>query len=113
MKYAIEHEDKVGKLLDTDKCIKAIRRIEEAKITSIDNATRLAKVGRLPQNAVPAVIEIEKSKCLDKLFIEEGIENEDIGKTVRANKLQENEDFKKMVAECQEKFKAAQATWQQ
>lgn len=36
MKLAIAHEDKTGKVLEADKCIKAVNRIEEAKIASID-----------------------------------------------------------------------------
>lgn len=46
---------------------------------------------------------------MDKIFLEDGIENEDIGKTVRELKLQENEEFKKVTAEIQEKFARAQA----
>jgi hypothetical protein len=36
MQLAIAHEDKVGKVLDAETCIKVVRRIEEAKIGSID-----------------------------------------------------------------------------
>lgn len=36
MKLAIAFEDKTGKVLDAEKCIKAVNRIEEAKIVSID-----------------------------------------------------------------------------
>jgi len=36
MQVAIAFEDKVGKVFDGDKCTKVVRRIEEAKIGSID-----------------------------------------------------------------------------
>jgi len=36
LKISVEHEDKTGKVIENDKCIAAIRRIEESKVTSID-----------------------------------------------------------------------------
>jgi hypothetical protein len=45
------------------------------------------------------------------VFFDEGVESEDIGKTVRELKLQESPAFQEMVKQCQEKFAAAQATW--
>ena len=48
---------------------------------------------------------------MDKLFFDEQIENEDIGRTVRELKLQETPEFKEMIKKCQDKFAAAQATW--
>lgn len=35
-KISIEHEDKTGKVIENEKCIAAIRRIEESKVASID-----------------------------------------------------------------------------
>lgn len=111
MRIAIEYENTAGKIVDQDKCISAIRKIEESKITSIDNVQKAVKGGRIPQHAVPIVLEVDKTRVMDKIFLEDGIENEDIGKTVRELKLQENEEFKKMTAEIQEKFAKAQAQW--
>lgn len=48
MKQAVEYEDANGKILDTDVCIKAVRRIEEAKIGSIDMVTKNVQAGRIP-----------------------------------------------------------------
>lgn len=62
---------------------------------------------------MPIILEVDKCRVLDKLFLEEKIDNEDIGKTVRGSKLMENEEFKKMIQECQAKFAAAQASWAQ
>lgn len=60
---------------------------------------------------VPIIMEIDRSRAMDKLFFDEGIEIEDIGKTIRANKVNETPEFQKMTAECQEKMRAAQQTW--
>jgi hypothetical protein len=48
LQFAIEYEDKVGKVIEVDKCIAAVKRIEEAKITSIDNIQRAVKTGKIP-----------------------------------------------------------------
>ena len=109
MKIAIEYENKIGKIVDQSKCIDAIRKIEEAKITSIDNVQKAAKAGKIPQHAVPIILEVDKTSVMDKIFLEDGNENEDIGKTMRELKLQDNEEFKKVQAEIQEKFAKAQA----
>lgn len=66
---------------------------------------------RIPEHAAPIILEVDKCRCLDKLFFDEGIENEDIGRTVRELQLQETPEFKEMIKRCQEKFAAAQATW--
>jgi hypothetical protein len=97
MKQAVDYEDANGKILDTDVCIKAVRRIEEAKIGSIDMVTKNVQMKRIPEQAVPVILEIDKCRVLDKLFLDEKIDNEDIGKTVRGSKLMENDDFKKMI----------------
>lgn len=106
-KLAVQYEDSVGKLLDVDKCIMAVKKIEEAKIQSITNIQKAAKAGKIPQHAVPVILEVDKTRVIDKLFLESQVDNEDIGKTVRELNLQENEDFKKMLAEVQDNFKKA------
>ena len=110
---AQELEDQIGKIIDTPKCIMAVKRIEEAKIASVGMVTQYVRAGKIPQQAVPMIMEIDKTKSLDKLFFDEGIEEVDIGKTVRTNNLNENADFKAMIAECQATFQQAQAGWQQ
>lgn len=87
LELAIEYEDRVGTVKDTEKVIKAVRRIEEQKIVSIDNIQKAAKAGKIPQHAVPIIMEVDKARVIDKLFLEEGIDNEDIGRTVREKKL--------------------------
>ena len=73
--------------------------------------TKAVKAKKIPQQAAPVIMEVDKCRTIDKLFIEEGIDNEDIGKTVRALNLMEDPDFKKMITECKSKFQAASASW--
>lgn len=95
----MENEMKVGKVVDKSKCISAIRRIEENKLKQMDNIKKAVKTGQIPQQAVPMILEIEQQKVMDRLFLETGIEKEDIDKTVRELKLHEEEDFKKIKAD--------------
>ena len=106
MQIAQEYETNFGKIIETEKCIEAVRRVEEAKISSIDMVTKYVRSGKIPQQAAPMIMEIDKCKALDKLFFDEGIEEVDLGRTVRECNLTENEQFKAMAAECQAKFMA-------
>lgn len=45
---------------------------------------------------VPIIMEIDRSRAIDKLFFDEGIEIEDIGNTIRANKVNETPEFQQM-----------------
>jgi len=45
---------------------------------------------------VPIILEIDRTRAMDKLFFDEGIEIEDIGKTIRANKVSETPEFQQM-----------------
>lgn len=65
LQFAIQQEDAQGRLLEKDQCLKAVKRIEEAKIASMDNATRMARSGRIQGHAVPLYLEIDKSKHID------------------------------------------------
>ena len=112
-KLAIESQDKVGKIIETDACIKALRRLEEAKIASIDTLQKYVQNGSVSQQMAPVIMEIDKCRAVDKLFFDEKIEDDDIGKTIRVNKLHENADFKAMIAEVQAKMQAAQQSWGQ
>lgn len=110
-RMAMESQDRNGKIIENDQCIKAIRRMEEAKIVSIDTLQKQMQSGQVPQQMVPMIMEIDKCRAIDKLFLEQNIDDDDIGKTVRANKLQENPEFQAMIKECQAKMQAAQQTW--
>lgn len=83
MQKAIENEDKIGKEISKEKCIESIHRLEEAKIHSLDNINRAAKGGKIPQQAVPIILEVDKARSVDKLFFDTEVDNEDIGVTVR------------------------------
>jgi hypothetical protein len=50
----------------------------------------------VPQQMVPIIMEIDRSRAIDKLFFDEGIEIEDIGNTIRANKVNETPEFQQM-----------------
>lgn len=100
LQMTIAYEQSVGKVVTAEKAIAAVKRIEDAKIVSIDNIQRAAKAGKIPQHAVPIILEVDKSRVIDKLFFDEQIDNEDIGKTVRELKLHEDEKFKNMLMEC-------------
>ena len=113
MQKAVDNEDRIGKEISKEKCIASIRRLEEAKIHSIDNINRAARSGKIPQNAVPIILEVDKARSVDKLFFDTEVDNEDIGVTVRRLNLKEDADFKGMMEEIQNKFRDAQASWQQ
>jgi len=42
---------------------------------------------RVPEQMAPIILEVDKARCIDKVFFDEGVESEDIGKTVRELKL--------------------------
>jgi hypothetical protein len=107
----MENEMKVGKVVDKSKCISAIRQIEENKLKQMDNIKKAVKTGQIPQQAVPMILEIEQQKVMDRLFLETGIEKEDIDKTVRELKLHEEEAFKKIKVDIQEKMAKLHAEW--
>jgi hypothetical protein len=53
-----ENDSKTAKVVDRNKCIAAIRRIEENKLKQMDNLKKAVKDGKVPEQAVPIILEI-------------------------------------------------------
>jgi hypothetical protein len=65
----------------------------------MDAFKKLVKDGKISQQASSAFFQIEEKRVIDRIFLETGIENDDISRTVRDLNLSEDEDFKKLKAE--------------
>lgn len=77
----------------------------------MDNLKKAVKDGKVPEQAVPMVLEIGQQNTYDMIFLETGFEKGDIEKTVRELKLNEDEAFKKLKADIQEKSTKLHAEW--
>ena len=58
---------------------------------------------QLKKDQVHNIVEISKFKVLDKLFFEEGIEEDDIKKSVFAHKIERSYEFQEIVLQSQAK----------
>lgn len=55
-----------------------VRRIEEAKATHAANSSVSVMLKKINQEQVPALQELAKIRAFDKLFLDTGVEEEDI-----------------------------------
>lgn len=58
-------------MLDSAKCIRAIKRIEESKAESLAIIKYHLRIGRVTEDVVPLVMEVDKCRAMDKLFMDE------------------------------------------
>ena len=112
-KIKSEYENKVGKLLDQSKCIAAIGKISESIIKLRERLIKFAKKEEnsedLKEDQELISLEVYTTRAKDNIFFEDGIEVEDIERTIRDLKLKKNEDYKKLIAKVAKKdaeFKA-------
>ena len=112
-KIKSEYENKVGKLLDQSKCIAAIGKISESIIKLRERLIKFAKKEEnsedLKEDQELISLEVYTTRAKDYIFFEDGIEVEDIERTIRDLKLKKNEDYKKLIAKVAKKnaeFKA-------
>lgn len=67
----------------------------------------------MPADMINSVIMFEKEKADDQFFVETGVEEDDVEHTVKALKLDQDAEYKKIVSEYEEKSKTFLAQRQQ
>ena len=99
--------------MDQSKCIAAIGKISESIIKLRERLIKFAKKEEnsedLKEDKELISLEVYTTRAKDYIFFEDGIEVEDIERTIRDLKLKKNEDYKKLIAKVVKKdaeFKA-------
>lgn len=89
-----EHE---AKELTREETLKATDRLEQLKFDAQKTMYNLVRGKRIAQNMIDGVIRIEKMKADDTFFNEFGFEEFDVEPNVLRLKLEEEEDYKKIL----------------
>jgi len=97
-----EHE---AKILNKEEILKATERLEQLKFEAQKTMYNLVRGKRIHQSMIDGVIRIEKMKADDTFFNEFGYEEFDVEPNVDKLKLEEDEDYKKILEEYANKSK--------
>lgn len=89
-----EHE---AKELTREETLKATDRLEQLKFEAQKTMYNLVRSKRIAQNMIDGVIRIEKMKADDSFFNEFGFEEFDVEPNVLRLKLEDEEDYKKIL----------------
>eukprot|EP00353_Schmidingerella_taraikaensis_P010126 CAMPEP_0185576012 /NCGR_PEP_ID=MMETSP0434-20130131/7042_1 /TAXON_ID=626734 ORGANISM="Favella taraikaensis, Strain Fe Narragansett Bay" /NCGR_SAMPLE_ID=MMETSP0434 /ASSEMBLY_ACC=CAM_ASM_000379 /LENGTH=146 /DNA_ID=CAMNT_0028193059 /DNA_START=1220 /DNA_END=1659 /DNA_ORIENTATION=+ len=97
---ADENKAQNRKELEVPLVLEYVRRIEEAKATHAANASISVMLKKINQEQVPVLQDLAKIRAFDKLFLDTGIEEEDITHAFMTHGISEREEFKKIIAEA-------------
>jgi hypothetical protein len=94
---------KSPKELTREQVLDSVKLLEAAKFEAQKKMYQFVRESKVAPQMINAVIKVEKLKADDKFFNETGIEEEDVEPNLKRLGLEEDEEFKAIVAEWQKK----------
>lgn len=89
--------------LTRDEALNAVRLLEQAKLDAQKRMYDYVREQRIQHSMINAVIKVEKLKADDRFFNETGIEEEDVEPSIKALKLEDDEEYKQIIEEFKKK----------
>lgn len=110
------YEDDIQKLRDTlrdrkpveltrAQVFESVAHLEKAKFDAQVKMYDLVRTQRIPPQMINAIIKVEKLKADDEFFNAFGIEEEDVDPSIKRLDLENDEEFKTLLAEWEAKSK--------
>ena len=91
------------KLMTREEALDCTKRMEQFKFEAQQKMYAIVRKQNMPAEMINSVINFEKEKADDQFFIETGFEEEDVEHSVKALKLTEDPELKKITSEFEEK----------
>lgn len=99
-----ERKGNSTKELSAEDALKYMRIIEESKVTSITKLQKAVAARQINPQHFPVLMEVEKTKAFDQLFLSDGIEESDISAAFTNHDIENLPEYKSLVAEMQAKL---------
>ena len=99
-------QDNARALLTKEDTIKTLEQMEEQKIQVMKTIQKTARDEGWTNVTGQTAMQVEKNKAFDRLFLEQGITEEDIQRAVTEHNLINDPDFKAMNERINAKQKA-------
>jgi tRNA U34 5-carboxymethylaminomethyl modifying enzyme MnmG/GidA len=95
----LKDEMRVRKLqeLTREQVIESVKHLENSKLEAQKKMYEIVRSQRIAPNMINAIIKVEKMRADDKFFNETGIEEEDVEPSLLRLKMEEDEEYKKIV----------------
>lgn len=94
------------KLLTREQVLSCTKRIEQFKYEAQQKMYAIVRKQHMPADMINSVILFEKEKADDQFFVETGVEEDDVDHSIRTLKLEQDAEYKKIMAEYEEKSKS-------
>jgi hypothetical protein len=91
--------------LTREQCLDSVKHLEKAKYEAQLKMYEMVRTQRIPPQMINAIIKVEKLKADDEFFNTFSIEEEDVEPSIRRLKLEEDEEFKAILTEWENKSK--------
>lgn len=85
--------DESKAVMSKEDAFKVLKRMEEDKMTSLKYLMEQAEQEMWTQHQQQLKMQVERTKCLDRLFLEQGITEQDMGRAMREHKTSEDPEF--------------------
>lgn len=85
--------------------LKYVRIMEEKKVTTFKALMTQARQGAINQQQMAMVMEMDKEKQMDELFLQFGVDTDDINRAFSAHEISKQPEFQQIMAECQAKMR--------
>lgn len=89
--------------LTREQCLEYVRRVETARLENQERLHELVVKKQIASHMIGMYVKCSKLKEFDTIFNENGIEQEDINRSMKRLNLLEDEEFKSIVADSKKK----------
>lgn len=95
--------DRVSRELTREEVISSVSHLEQAKFDAQKKMYEFVRTQKVAPQMINAVIKVEKLKADDHFFNETGIEEEDVEPSIKRLGLEEDAEFKEIIADFKAK----------
>ena len=87
--------------MNRDDAMKVLKVMEEDKMACIKVLMQKAQDEMWTPQQQQLKMQVERTKCMDRLFLDQGITEQMMGKAMREHKLAEDEEYRAFAKELQ------------